>query len=80
MTVQWKLTFSFSRFNAKHEVTFASKSAAKEVVRNALKAGIWVVHKNGSDETYWGPEAIAKVTIELMKEEPAITGYLKDNK
>ena len=69
MTTQWKLTLSFSRFNAKHTATFNDKSAAKHVAMKAIKEGIWVV-KNNSHETYWGPESIAKIDIELVEEEP----------
>lgn len=67
MNVEWKLTISFARFNAKHEVTFLSKSSAKEVARKVIKEGIWVIDSR-EKETYWGPEAIAKMTLEAIDE------------
>ena len=66
--VQWQLTISFARFNAKHVVTFQSKSEAKRAGVKAATEGIWITGK-GFDETFWSANSVAKVSVEALVEE-----------
>ena len=65
--VQWQLTISFAKFNAKHTSSYNDKAEAMRVGRKAAEDGIWVTHKDGA-ETFWAASAVARVHIELLPE------------
>ena len=77
----WRLTLSFTRFNAKYAAEFTDLSDAKRAGMKAAKEGIWVTNKDKS-ETFWAPAAIGKIHLELVEEETMkpTTGHLVDSK
>jgi hypothetical protein len=62
----YEITFSFARFNAKHVVQASDLSDAKRIAEDTEKRGIWVV-EGSKKRTFWGPSAIAKITLELVE-------------